>query len=204
MIFGIEILFCTRNLTFNVWTPILHPIGIMQNWKKIKEVKVYEGYRNIIRKTFELPTNLIIDFDIVDVRSFVCIAAITEDQKIILVEQYRPGPEMVMLSFAEGQIEKGENPVEAVERELLEETGFRAKEVMFLREIPEAYSQIKKRIYLAKDCIKIQNQRLDDSEFIQVNLLSIEEFRNLLQNKNSNNFNSIDAGYMLLDSLGLI
>lgn len=176
----------------------------MQNWKKIKEVKVYEGYRNIIRKTFELPTNLIIDFDIVDVRSFVCIAAITEDQKIILVEQYRPGPEMVMLSFAEGQIEKGENPVEAVERELLEETGFRAKEVMFLREIPEAYSQIKKRIYLAKDCIKIQNQRLDDSEFIQVNLLSIEEFRNLLQNKNSNNFNSIDAGYMLLDSLGLI
>ncbi len=176
----------------------------LQAWKKIKEEQVYQGYRNIIRRTFELPHQKVVDFDIIDVPSFVCIAAITSQQEILLVEQYRPGPEKTMVSFPEGRIDPGEEPEAAVYRELLEETGYQTQAITLLKTIPHAYSNQQKYCYLAYHCELVQEQNLDEHEFIQVKLLSIAAFKQFLKNPLLDNFNSVDAGYLLLDHLGYL
>ncbi len=176
----------------------------MSNWEKLSQKTMYEGFRNIVRKTFRLPNGKTADFDIMDVPSFVCIAAISKDKQIILVDQYRPGPEFSMVSFPEGRIDPGEVPEQAVERELREETGYTSPNIRFLKSIPHAYTNQTKYIYLAQDCELVQAQELDDLEFIQVKTLSLEEFRAYLLSPQITDFNSVDAGYLLLDQLGLL
>jgi ADP-ribose pyrophosphatase len=173
----------------------------MLNWKKLDEFSAYKGYRSIIKKIFQMPNGQILDYDIIDTFSFVCIAAATPQHDIILVEQYRPGPERLMVSFPEGQIDKEESPIETAQRELLEETGYLAASLEFVKEMPEAYSQGKKLIFIALNCEKIQEQRPDDSEFIRVFTMPKAEFEQYLINPQITNFNNVDAGYLLLNYL---
>lgn len=60
----------------------------------------------------------------VETDDYVCIVAITQDRRILLVRQYRPVVESSMLELPAGHVEKGETPEAAARRELLEETGF--------------------------------------------------------------------------------
>lgn len=172
-----------------------------QDWKKISEETVYQGYRNIIRKTFRLPNEQEWAFDIISVPSFVTVAALTEDGEVILVEQYRPGPERKIVSFPEGRIDLGEIAEEAAKRELLEETGYHTQEVHLLKSIPTAYSNQLKHCYLALGCSLVKAQSLDETEFIRVFKVSIAEMKEILNNPTENNFSSVDAGYLMLDFL---
>lgn len=54
---------------------------------------------------------------------YVCILAMTSDQRILLVRQFRPAVEEMTLELPAGHVERGETPEEAARRELLEETG---------------------------------------------------------------------------------
>ena len=91
----------------------------MTPWKKTAEHHAYKGYRSIIRKTFEMPNGNAEDFDVVDGHSFATIAAFTADREVLLVRQFRPGPEMFNTGFPAGYIDKGESPQVAVRHELL-------------------------------------------------------------------------------------
>jgi ADP-ribose pyrophosphatase len=171
----------------------------MTNWHKIAEEYVYQGYRKVLKKTFRLPNEVVFSFDIVDNWAFVTVAALTATNEVILVEQFRPGPEKMIISFAEGRVDEGELPIEAARRELLEETGYAAGEIFFAKEIPEAYTHARKLIFIARDCHLAQAQDLDEVEFIRVFTLSLAELRALLRDFQQNNFTNVDAGYLLLD-----
>ncbi|MCU0443558.1 MAG: NUDIX hydrolase [Microscillaceae bacterium] len=174
---------------------------IMSNWQKIDEKYVYEGYRRVLKKTFRLPNETLFDFDIIDNWTFVTVAALTENQEVILVEQFRPGPEKQLISFAEGKVDAGELPLEAARRELLEETGYAAGDIFFAKEIPEAYTHARKLIFIALNCRLVQAQDLDNEEFIRVFTLDLEAFKALLRNSSQTNFTNVDAGFWLLDYL---
>ena len=64
------------------------------------------------------------DYYQLDMPSFACIFAETEDGRIITYRQYRHGPKRVCLVFPGGHVNPGEDPLEAARRELLEETGY--------------------------------------------------------------------------------
>ncbi len=172
-----------------------------QHWKKISEEVVYQGYRNIIRKTFALPNGQEWAFDVISVPSFATVGAITKEKEIILVEQYRPGPETLIVSFPEGRIDMGETPQIAAERELMEETGYEAQEIQFLKAIPAAYTNQLKHCFVAWNCTLVKPQSLDETEFIRVFTVSLAEFKDMLNNPIEANFSSIDAGYLMLDFL---
>ena len=55
----------------------------------------------------------------------VIVLAISKDNKLILVKQFRPALEKHTLEFPAGGIEKREKPLDAAKRELYEETGYR-------------------------------------------------------------------------------
>jgi 8-oxo-dGTP pyrophosphatase MutT (NUDIX family) len=71
------------------------------------------------------PDGTLIDpYHVVELRNWVTVVAITADQDIVLVREYRHGTGAVMLELPAGMIEAGEVPLAAAERELREETGF--------------------------------------------------------------------------------
>ncbi len=55
---------------------------------------------------------------------YVAVLSVTADGRIPLVKQFRPAMQRVTLELPAGLLETGENPADAAERELLEETGF--------------------------------------------------------------------------------
>lgn len=102
----------------------------------------------------------------------VAILAITPENKIILVKQYRKAIEEVSYEIPAGKLEMGEsgNEKEAALRELEEETGYTGS----LDFIYEFYTSIgfcneKIKLYLAKDIQKVENPRpMDDDEVIEL------------------------------------
>jgi ADP-ribose pyrophosphatase len=63
---------------------------------------------------------------------YVAVVAITEDQRVLAVRQYRPAVERHTIELPSGLVDPGETPAEAGRRELLEETGYQAAEVEVL------------------------------------------------------------------------
>ncbi len=68
------------------------------------------------------------DFFLLDTPDWVNVVALTDDDELVLVEQFRHGVERITLEIAGGMVDPGETPRAAAERELLEETGYVARE----------------------------------------------------------------------------
>ncbi len=68
----------------------------------------------------------------IDSPDWVNIAAFTENDELVLVRQYRHGERVVTLELPGGMVDLGENPADAAARELLEETGYQAREVEWI------------------------------------------------------------------------
>ena len=63
---------------------------------------------------------------------WVNVVAITPEEQVVLIEQYRHGVEEVLLEVPGGVVEQGESPAEAGARELLEETGYAGDEAILI------------------------------------------------------------------------
>jgi len=176
----------------------------LTHWQKLSEKLAFKGFRSILKKTFRLPNGIVTDFDIVESGSFVSIAAFTPKHEAILVRQYRPGPEEILLSVPEGYIDPGEAAEVSVRRELLEETGYSAGEVHFLKAVPSAYRQSVKYCYLATGCVPIGAQSLGEHEFIEIDIVPLDAFRKLIADSKSTNFTSIDISFLALAHLNLL
>lgn len=61
---------------------------------------------------------------------YVAVLAITEDGRVPLVRQFRPAVEELVLELPSGSIDPGESAEDAIRRELLEETGCAASEIV--------------------------------------------------------------------------
>ena len=105
----------------------------------------------------------------------VCILAIIDD-KVILEKQYRYAYDEVLYELPAGKLEENENPEEAGKRELLEETGYQASELVdFGIMYPTCgYSNEKIYLYVAKDLTK-KERHLDEDEDIDLIFVKLDE-----------------------------
>ncbi len=174
----------------------------MQNWEKLSEEVVFDGWRKMLRRNFRLPDDSLADFDIVGNAPFVSIAAFTSQKQAILVRQYRPGPERELWSFPEGYIDDNETLEAAAHRELEEETGYHAGAMRFLKLFQSAYSTEKRYCFLATNCTKTGQQKLDENEFLDLELMELVAFRQFLRQKDGPIFTTVDSAYLALDVLG--
>lgn len=170
-------------------------------WKKLRETTVRVGHRQIIRKTFELPNGKTSIYDVNADGNVVCILALTEDQQVVLTRQFRPGPESMLLELPGGLIEDGQSPLEAAKEELIQETGF-AGDIRLVTTRP--FSGYSNRVYysfVATNCRRIQDQKLDPEEFIEVVVIPLSQFR---EHVRSGQLTDTVTGYVGLDVLGLL
>ena len=78
----------------------------------------------------ELGNGNLLDATIFEFRSWANIVALTKSGEVVLVQQYRHGVCDVLLEFPGGVVEDGEEPMDGARRELLEETGYQASEMI--------------------------------------------------------------------------
>ena len=151
----------------------------MQQWKRIEPTTVTKvGWRKVTTKTFVMPDGKESTFDTVhpDGQEFAGVIALTPDNKVIVARQYRPGPEKVMDDLPGGFVDKGEDPETAMRRELREETGYEAGKVTYLGTFhKDVYMNATWHAFIAYDCTKVSEPENLDDEFIELDLISIDE-----------------------------
>ncbi|MGF7184976.1 ADP-ribose pyrophosphatase [Desulfitispora alkaliphila] len=119
--------------------------------------------------------------ELVDHRGAVAIVAITSPGKVLLVKQYRKALDRETLELPAGLLEPGEKPETCAVRELEEETGYKAGEVIPLTKYytsPGFTNEIV-HIYLAKN-LTLTKQNLDEDEFVQVEELELPHLLEML------------------------
>lgn len=158
------------------------------------------GYdKKLILKSFELPNGMPENFFIDSGKDSVQIFAITEDEHVLCVKQFRAGPEKVQLELPGGGLEKGEDPTEAAGRELVEETGFSGSEPVFLAALDYSpYSTGKRHLFYVTGARKVKELNLDPNEFLEVQKISLNEFKELMRR---GEVRGHDTAYMALDRL---
>ena len=124
----------------------------------------------------------------------VTILPITKEKKIILVIEPRVFiKRTVGVEAPAGYVEDFERPIEAAERELLEETGLKSKEIIQLREYycdMGSFAGITSS-FIAKDCEKVSEQNLDEDEFIAIVECTIDEAKELIDMEYIKDINTI-------------
>jgi len=154
-------------------------------WKLIKEEPAFKNkYVDIRKRTYTLPNQKEAEYFIRDgMGNVASIFAITNDNKIILAREFRPGPAMVMDELPGGVIDPNETPLQAAKRELFEETGYKGELILLAETWLSAYSTGKKYCYIAINCQKYsEKQNMDhENEFIEVVLKEKSEFEDQLK-----------------------
>ncbi|WP_409301510.1 NUDIX hydrolase [Peribacillus sp. SCS-155] len=108
----------------------------------------------------------------------VAVIAITPDNKMIMVEQYRKPLERSVVEIPAGKLEKGEEPLYCAARELEEETGYESKKMEHLISFytSPGFADELIHIFLAEDLVKKENAAAgDDDEFVEVLELTLDE-----------------------------
>ncbi|NMB91239.1 NUDIX hydrolase [candidate division WWE3 bacterium] len=167
-------------------------------WSKLDEKITKVGFRKIISKTYRMPDNTEAIFDVVEGGESACVLALTKENKVILTEQFRPGPEKLLREIPGGAIDSGESPLEAIQRELKEETGYSGKLEYLGKTYRSAYSTGIKHFFLAKDCIKEAEPTKEEGEFIAVKEIEMNEF---LQIVKSGDLTDLDGALLALNAL---
>ncbi len=125
-------------------------------------------------ETVELPDGRRIpDYYQLEMPSFACVFAETEDGRCIVYRQYRHGPRRVGLVFPGGHLNPGEAPLDAARRELLEETGYEAARWTDLGGYMVNANQggAVAHMFHATGCRKVAEPRSDDLEETETLLL---------------------------------
>lgn len=99
------------------------------------------------------------------------------DDKILILIQKQPDSSKAFYSLAGGRREKKETALNSAKREMLEETGYVARDWQLFKKVsPSGKIVWTIYTYIARDCIYWQPPRLDAGEKITTKLISFDEF----------------------------
>ena len=150
--------------------------------KQLETETVYNGLIvNVRMDVAELQNGNVVRREVVEHPGGVCIVAVTKENKVLLVRQFRYTIREELLEIPAGKLEKGEDPFECAVRELSEETGYTANEWIDLGVIfPSAgvYSETLHQ-YLALD-LQPGEMHLDENELLSVEEVDIDELVELI------------------------
>jgi len=155
--------------------------------KTIKIEKIFDGKVISLQvEDVELPNGSHSKREIIKHPGAVAILAITADDKIVMVEQYRKALEKIIVEIPAGKLEPGEDPLQCAKRELEEETGYVSKEMEHLISFytSPGFADELVHLYIAKGLEQKEDAAgLDEDEFVNLIELTLEEAKQLLQEK---------------------
>ncbi len=145
--------------------------------KPVKQDYIFKGkIINLRVDDARLPDGSIAKREVVEHPGGVCVAALTDAEELLFVEQFRYPYGEVVLELPAGKLEFGEDPFEAGKRELSEETGAVASEYRDLGKLypTPGYCGEIIHMYMAEH-LTFREQHLDADEFLSVRRIPLME-----------------------------
>ncbi|MBK7894436.1 MAG: NUDIX hydrolase [Anaerolineaceae bacterium] len=124
-------------------------------------------------------------FFVLESPDWVNVVALTAENQVVLIHQFRHGTAEITLEIPGGMVDPHENdPAEAIRRELLEETGYAAEEIIHIGTVAPnpAFLNNRCHTYLALNARWQQEPQFDGAEDIAVELVPIAEIAGLIGN----------------------
>ena len=155
-------------------------------WKTLSSEYLFNDLWFKVRKDVcESPQGKIIDpYYVYEFPEWATAFALTENQEVIMVRQYRHAAEEVCIELPGGCIdETDKTKQDAIARELLEETGYTFSSFDYLGKTsanPSTNNNFM-HMFLATGGVKTSEQKLDANEEIKVELYSIEELKKMIK-----------------------
>ena len=154
------------------------------NWQILKSTYLFECPWLKVRKDHvQMPSGLEIpDFYVEELPDWVNVIAITKDGYFVIEEQYRHGIQKVCFELPAGELESGEEPLQAIKRELEEETGYTGGEWVPLGTYAPNASGCNNTChsFLAIGVEKTVEPKREPTEDIKLHLVTREEIKGML------------------------
>ncbi len=124
-------------------------------------------------------------FYLIDARDWAGVIPVVntpEGPQFVMIKQFRHGTAKAVIEFPGGIIDAGEDPVLAVSRELLEETGYAADMILPLGSMSPNPAMMTNRFhaFVAENCYRVREPEPDEHEDVEVLLVPAEEAVNLV------------------------
>lgn len=137
--------------------------------KMLSREEIFTGkVLHIVRDTVELPDGRPATREVALHNGAVCVIPLTDSGCVVLERQYRYAVGKLMTEIPAGKLEPGEDPLECAKRELEEETGFIAGEMIKIGDYYGSPAILSEHItmYLARKLRK-GTSHFDSDEFLE-------------------------------------
>jgi len=148
--------------------------------KLMYQCKIFSVYEEKV----PLPDGRSVKQSWIDHKPTVAVVAVNNENKVLLIKQYRAAVKNHLLEIPAGTMDReGESPVICAQRELAEETGFKARTLIKIFEgyLLPGYCNEYMYFFLAQDLF-YEPLSADDDEFIEVLPTSFIQAKELLEN----------------------
>lgn len=163
-----------RNIQFN------------ENWKILTSEIVFDSkWVKVKRDSVKLPSGVVIeDYLTTELKSVAMIFAITKENYVVFVKQYRHGSKKVLLELPAGVYDDGDIPVDVAKHELQQETGYKADQLIPLGRIVDYPTKDTHCIemFLATEVVYTNNPQPEETEDIEVVLVPLDNVLSEIQN----------------------
>ncbi|CAG9622373.1 NUDIX hydrolase [Sutcliffiella rhizosphaerae] len=155
--------------------------------KTLHSEKLFEGrIIELYLEDVELPNGKTSKREIIKHPGAVAIIAITDENKMVMVRQYRKAMEKILVEIPAGKLEKGEKAMVTAKRELQEETGYTCDELEPLISFytSPGFADELVHLFITKGLRKdTEEHQLDEDEFVELLEVTLEEALELIEKK---------------------
>jgi ADP-ribose pyrophosphatase len=179
---------------------------VIRPWKVTGSEPMLDGRVFKVRKdtTVSPRTGKTHEMFVLEQPDWVNVIPLTPDDQVVMIEQWRHGSRTVELETPGGMMDKGETTEQCARRELLEETGYEAGQIVLLgtvRPNPAIQSNLQHYV-LATGCRRVAELNLDHAEDIAVQLVPLPKIADLILSERITHGIVIGAFYFLSQYCG--
>jgi 8-oxo-dGTP pyrophosphatase MutT (NUDIX family) len=154
-------------------------------WRVVERTPVrdYRIFRSLAVRAAHPLTGAERDFTVLEVPDWVNVIALTRDDRVVLIRQYRHGAERVHVEIPGGMVDPGEDHATAARRELAEETGYTSGDWRLVGTVEPnpAIHGNRLHTWLALDAERTAECRLDAGEVVTVFTATLGEVTEMLR-----------------------
>lgn len=122
-------------------------------------------------------------YSYVTIGTGISIIPFIDDQHVLVLKEYRHPITSWQYEFPSGGIDKGEKPVDAAKRELLEETGYGTQNIQYLGFTYPSFGSTNEKIHLfASKVKKVSAPHREILEEINPEIITIENLEEMIKN----------------------
>lgn len=148
-----------------------------------KSERIYDSYWcGLRRDQLELQDGKLQEYHVFEIHDAVAVVPVLPDGSIVMLWQYRHPLGRTHWEVPAGRVDEGESPAQAAERELLEETGYRARRIVRLGAFhpTNGISPHRAELFAALECELVQRPEPGPCEKLSVHVLGEREVRTRL------------------------